>query len=231
MFVCAASMLAVRGPQDKLRIVQVGANDGRVNDPIYRIAHRFAARTSLLLIEPQRAVIPYLRENYARHPDIRIENCAVGEGGALTLYTVNEAYWGRLNVPYAKDWPVYRAPTGVTSASRAHVEKWLAKFIDTKPLPPDAITALDVPVRGLPDLVAAWPGTDRIDLLQIDTEGFDDQIIYNLRPQDSPPAAIGFEAMHLPEARLKKVTGFLSECGYVVNRYGGDALAIHARPG
>src|SRR5690606_33634297 len=99
-------------------IVQVGANDGTLNDPLHPMLRKFSARTKILLIEPQPTLIARLSENYKFHPDATIHNGAVGINRQLALYSLSEAAWADLDIPYAKEWPIYRAPPGVTSASR-----------------------------------------------------------------------------------------------------------------
>src|SRR5690606_29641816 len=86
---------------------------------------------TVVLIEPQQQLIPYLQENYRFHPSAHIVNAAIGQEGEMTLYGVKKEYWGRLDVPYAKErgWPDYRAPTGIASGSKAHVANWLKKHL------------------------------------------------------------------------------------------------------
>src|SRR6056297_1960234 len=56
-----------------LRVVQVGANDGVTNDPVFPLFQKFAR--SALLIEPQSSLIPRLRDNYSGfRGDVVIEN-------------------------------------------------------------------------------------------------------------------------------------------------------------
>src|SRR5690606_20184347 len=70
----------------EVRIVQVGANDGAINDPIYGFVRKFADRTNILLVEPQEYLLPYLEENYRFHRQKTIFNGAVGPSGVLKLY-------------------------------------------------------------------------------------------------------------------------------------------------
>ena len=58
---------------DEIGVVQIGANDGRINDPIFPFLTNHIDRTRALLIEPQSTVLPYLRSNYAKHP--RCHHC------------------------------------------------------------------------------------------------------------------------------------------------------------
>jgi hypothetical protein len=45
-----------------VNIVQVGANDGKTNDPIYDFVSDNKYKTNIILIEPAKQVTPYLRK-------------------------------------------------------------------------------------------------------------------------------------------------------------------------
>lgn len=102
----------------KLNIVVVGANDGKNNDPIYDFAMSNSGSTSTLLTEPNKPLLPYLESNYSSHPSHKVANCAIGKPGILTLYAIKQSAWASFQPNYAKDWPLYRAPTGITTANR-----------------------------------------------------------------------------------------------------------------
>lgn len=106
--------------KNKINVVVVGANDGKINDPIYNFNIEKSDKSIVCLIEPNTALLPYLKENYSSHPCYKIANCAVGKDGILSLYAIKEDFWESFQPPYAKRWPVYRAATGITSASREH---------------------------------------------------------------------------------------------------------------
>lgn len=219
--------------QDRLRIVQIGANDGRINDPLHALVATAPERIDILLVEPQPDLIPRLRASYAFHPAPGIFNGAVGQTGHLTLYTVRRECWPRLKtIDYAEDWPEYRAPTGVTSARRDHVLRWLRTHLADPRQAEESIERLEVPCVDLPTLLArtGFPGPP--DLVQIDAEGCDDDVIYNCGLDRHAPRLVRFEAKHLPDARFARLARYLGDLGYVLWRDGMEALAIHgARPG
>jgi FkbM family methyltransferase len=221
-----AALTTLLSAVEKLRVVQVGANDGTVNDPIYNFVKEFPDRTEILLIEPQKAVIPYLKASYEFHSEHTIHNGAVGPNGTLSLYAVAPEFWGRLNVPYANGWPDYRAPTGITSFSREHVHAWLKTVLKDGSCVDDAIMEICVTSASLINILNQANFPHPIDCLQIDAEGFDDMVIYNCDIKLSAPRLIHFEAAHLSPARYDDLNRFLNESGYKVWRYGGDALAV-----
>lgn len=217
------TLLACRG---RVRIVQIGANDGSINDPVYNFVKFAKDRTDILLVEPQEDLIPYLRQNYAFHPNAKVIQAAVGPPGTLELYAVEQAYWPELKpIKYAVDWPDYRAPTGVTSAERAHVHKWLNENLKVPDDADKAIRSFQVPCMDVVGLVAETGfGTD-VDVLQIDAEGFDDTVIYNANLDQIRPVIINFEIEHLSKERLTALSDYLYEHGFKMNFYDRDALA------
>ena len=215
----------------KLKCVQIGANDGKINDPLFRISRQFADRTRLLLIEPQAQIIPYLRKNYDFHPDVRIQQVAIGDPGTLTLYGVRQEIWPDLDVAYAKNWPPYRAPSGIVSGDRAHVERWLTKHLPDPARIEDAVARFDVESVTLASLVDGWSEDGSTDLLQVDVEGLDDRVLMECDLERLRPKLIMFEAFHLPRPRKKVLFDYLERNGFVLARRGLNVLALQVEKG
>ena len=219
-------MLSMLSWTQKLNIVQIGANDGSTNDPIFGFVSRFPQRTRVLLIEPQAVVIPYLKANYAFHPDHRVYQGLIGPAGSTTLFSVSEDVWNRLEVPYAKGWPVYRAPTGITSTQRDHVDGWVKKYLTDYDDHSNAIVETEAEGMPLTDLVDRMGFIDEVDVLQVDAEGTDDQVIYHCDLERSRPRVINYESANLAQSRRNALERFLEERGYVLADYRTDTLAI-----
>jgi hypothetical protein len=105
-----------------------------------------SSKTNMLLIEPNKFLLPHLQKSYSSHPSHQIANCAIGQEGMLTLYAVKSNWFDRFQPAYAKGWPQYRAATGITSANKEHVEKALIREGIN---PDDAIESLNVPCQQL----------------------------------------------------------------------------------
>jgi FkbM family methyltransferase len=210
-----------------LRVVVIGANDGKTNDPMYPFARKHAAATHVLLVEPNQPLLPFLRGHYAFHPSHQVANCAIGEEGVLTLHAVKPAYWERFQPGYARDWPPYRAATGLTSAHRAHLEKALrGEGLD----PDEAIEVLSVPAMHLADLLRSegWPAS--VDVLQVDAEGYDDVVLRNSNLEQTAPTLICFESHSLSREKLEALRRHLADLGYRLYPAGGNSLAVPVRP-
>lgn len=222
-----ASILALAASRDNLSVAIIGANDGKYGDPFYQVAaDNLGHKLSLLLVEPQSALIPLLEINYAFVPDKHIFVGAVGLEGHANIYTVKKNYWNRLRVPYGRHWPVHRAPSGIASMNRKHVEDWLKKHLPPPATPSDAIDETVVEVRDLRNILERHSMRLHLDLLQVDVEGFDDEVLYSCNLEQTQPSIIHFEQVHLSAQRRVALSSYLVSLGYQLFDLGKDALAI-----
>jgi|GEM_PF-1551589 FkbM family methyltransferase len=210
----------------QLNIVVVGANDGKTNDPIYEFVMRRSGATNILLIEPNKPLLPYLQSNYSQHPSHQIVNCAIGKEGTLTLYAVKQEVWNLFQPAYAKGWPSYRAATGITSAIKSHIEEALVR---QNLVTDDAIDVLNVPAKELKTLLEELKWPTPIDVLQIDAEGYDDVVIYNSNLSYTRPKLIYFESNNMPKEKGKSLKNYLSKQWYNSYNLGRDTLAVDSR--
>ena len=222
------SLLSLLSSAEKLNIVVIGANDGLIGDPIYNFVKKYPYRSRLLMVEPQTEFIPFLKKNYSFHPDHHVFNGAIGSGEELKLYSVNKSAWKYVAQRRQKDWPEHRASTGRTSPDRKILKKWLKKIVDKHVDVDEMITENVVPCKKLGDVLEEVDFARDVDVLQIDTEGFDDQIIYNAEIDILKPSVILFEISLLDNRKLERVKSYLEEKRYFISMLGTDALAIKA---
>ena len=222
------SLLSLLSNSEKLNIVVVGANDGLIGDPIYNFASMYPHRSRLLLVEPQTELIPHLKKNYSFHPEYYVYNGAVGPGGELKLYSVKRSAWKYVAQKRQKDWPEHRASTGRTSPDRQILKRWLKKIADDRVDVDEMIAEHVVPCKKLDDVLEEMNFSREVDVLQVDTEGFDDQVIYNAEIDKLKPNVILFEISLLDNSKLERVKSHLVEKGYFISILGTDALAIKA---
>ena len=212
--------------KNQLNIVVVGANDGKTNDPIYDFNMRWRSATNVLLIEPNKTLLPYLQKNYSSHPSHQIANCAIGKEGLLTLYAIKQKVWDSFQPDYAKGWPSYRAATGITSAIKLHLEKALIREnLD----PNSSIDILSIPAKELKTLLDELKWPTPIDVLQIDAEGYDDVVIYNSNISHIRPKIIYFESHNMSKDKGILLKRYLSKQGYRTYTVWGDCLAVENR--
>lgn len=215
------------GFREKINIIQIGANDGRLNDPLYPFAMKFRDRTRLCLVEPQQQLIPFLQNNYQAHPSLKIKCAAVGLDTKVHMYAVKKAAWPAAQPRYADKWPLYRAPTGVTSSNRTHVENWLRRVSGKGPDWVNAmIEVLDVNCIEPATLLEEFGPHECVDVLQVDCEGMDERIVSWFLAEGARPYLINFEKSRIDHAESQKVSQEMAEIGYNFFDSGRDQLCI-----
>jgi FkbM family methyltransferase len=201
---------------DSLFFVQVGANDAGPGDPIVRYASRLP--WSGILIEPQPDVFALLKRAYCAAPGkLTFENVAVGppQKKELVLYRAAEEARKSPQYSHERDSKLVSCDPTRTSSGMQIANTQLEAFT--------------VPCRTLDELLEK-NGVTSVDILLIDTEGFDDQVLRSLSLGKIAPLIIRFEHGHLSVAAIDASVHYLNEHGYTV-LYGGeqhDTIAVHA---
>ncbi|HEY8943209.1 MAG TPA: FkbM family methyltransferase [Polyangiaceae bacterium] len=198
--------------------VQIGANDGTTADPMHDLVRRH--RLPGLLVEPQPRAFQALLSNYASEAQLRFENCLLGTvDGAATFYTVRE------DVPGLPFWLHQSA-----SLDRSIVERALRVFRDVKgvrAIPADhesLIEAIRVPSMTWDELLRRHK-ISRIDVLVIDTMGFDFEIIKLLPFERIKPQIIHFEHSMLSADDQRACLELLTKQGYSLAKVAVDTIA------
>lgn len=187
-------------------ILEIGANDGMSSDPVANLLrdHNLPA----LLVEPIPEAFQRLQDNYRDRPGIRCENCAIGDrDGVFPIWRVT-----------GKDLPFWA--TQWSSFERRVVERNCRQL-----RVPHSIESVDVATLTLPSLLAKHQVIE-LGLVQIDTEGYDDQIIRLLLETELRPQVIAYEHCHLDSARRNATIDRLSSAGYRFCRVGSDTIAL-----
>jgi FkbM family methyltransferase len=220
-------MLGLLSALGSLRIVQVGANDGATNDPIYNFVMEHKLVTEILLIEPQTSILPYLEHNYSSHHNKMIYNGAIGANKELTLYSMKEEYWPLCSPPYAKEWPSYRAPSGITSSREELVVAWAKEHLPAELIADeDSIVKYTVPCTRLRELLDGLHFISKVDVLQIDAEGCDDEVVYCSSVDYFRPRLINYESKYLSPEHNHKLHAYLFDLGYKIVAYKTDTLLL-----
>lgn len=220
-------LLGALAAEGRLNIVQVGANDGRHSDPIYRFLMDHKQSTTALLVEPQPEIIGFLEEAYAGHPAASTYNGAIGAGDRLVLYRIRPDLWESFRVSYLKGAPAYRAPSGLTSGNRAHVVAAASRHLAGKVPAEEAVEELQVPCTQLRPLLVARGFPLDLHLLQVDAEGADDEVLYACNLDELRPAILNFESKHLVGERMARLQAFLSGLGYTLYQWNKtDTVAL-----
>jgi FkbM family methyltransferase len=193
--------------KDELIILQVGACDGITNDPIrYHVAK---GSTRAILIEPNPFAFARLQKTYEGLSNVTLIQTAIGErDGEAHLYRIKKTDKADSEIDFALQ---------VASFYRKHLERHDRK--------PHEIERITVPCRSLASLVAEL-GLTKIDLLQIDAEGFDAAVVRMALNMSVRPDCINFEHIHLKRADRQPLFDLLKAKGYLLGYDAWNILAL-----
>jgi len=191
-----------------LTFVQVGAFDGVTGDPLRKYIDRCG--WSGIVVEPQSTAVNQLRKLYEGNRRIVILQGAIdGKCGRKILYTV-----------HAEGVPSWAG--GLASFHRENIVKHSSLIPGVEEMireeSVECIT-FDTVLESLRD--------QRVDLLQIDTEGADGYVL-SLFPFDRVrPSIVHWEIKHLGRQEQERCLGQLASLGYRFATSGGeDMLAV-----
>jgi FkbM family methyltransferase len=185
--------------------VQIGANNGTDFDNFYEAVT--ANRLDGIVIEPVADYHEALRQAYARYPGVTPLRAAIHPSAeTITMYRV------------ASDRVEWLWQHGIASFERAHL---IAHGIAE-----DAILAEEVPCLSIGALLQKIPAGRTIDILTMDTEGFDVEILRMIDFSVIHPKILRFEDKHMDAADRVHFRRVLEREGYAVTYLAGDAIAI-----
>lgn len=207
-------ILKTLGSKPRVFFVQVGSNDGLQGDPIHDL---IISRESWsgIFIEPIDFLFQRLRKNYGDAERFIFENVAIGtEKGSKKFYYVSEKARAELDLPYWHD--------QLGSFDRSHIIRALGEQMQPY------IVEEDIECLPLQE-VFNRNQVDAIDLIHIDTEGFDYKVLSQLDIERYKPSVILFEHHLLPDDEFAKARKLLRDAGYRMLQYGNDILALRRR--
>lgn len=191
--------------------VQIGANDGVARDPLRLEVER--RRWTGVMVEPVPYVFKRLEERYGNHPRVRLEMCAIAEEpGLRPFYHVREA------APGEAIWPWYHA----LGSFKREVLLSHASFI---PDIENRVSEVQVPCVTFNDLCVR-SGLPYLDLLQVDTEGYDYEVLRSVDFEAWRPRFVMYEHHHLATADRCAARKLLTEQGYLTFEHGLDTAAL-----
>ena len=180
---------------ERLHVLQVGACDGKVGDPLYHQIRR-GSPIKATLVEPIPLNFEALKRSYEGISHVSFVNAAVGTAnGNSTIYSVkNEGRW--MGSVWAPQW---------ASFSHDHLLK--------HGVAPNEIEAQSVRTITLESLMREAE-LDFVEFLMIDTEGFDGQVVSMALEMTTPPKFICFEHLHLKPEEMDPLYNRLLSMNY-----------------
>ena len=196
--------------------VQIGAADGRRFDPIYYFVRRYGWRG--VLVEPLPDIFEMLRANYEGHEGLVFENAAVTEKEETrTISRIPLDKVGSSGVP---GWAM--------GASTLTPEKTrFASENSPEPLHDALSSAVVTEQVNCTSLAALFDrhGVGQLDVLQLDTEGYDANILRQLDFSRYRPSLINMEWQWLTDGEKQEVSSLLGDQGYSLYSCEADLLA------
>jgi hypothetical protein len=167
-------------------------------------------------------------KNYDSHDNAFIWNGAIGNNTSLILYRIKPKYYEVFKKRYLLDSPSYRVPSGFTSSIKDHVIRHAKGNLPPDILLSEAIEEIEVPCTCLENLLISLDFEfEKVDILQIDTEGMDDLVIYSSNIESLRPSLINFEHSNLPVIRLEALYEYLINLNYKIYKWStSDTVAI-----
>lgn len=190
--------------KSKIRFINIGSNDGKFWDPMYEFIKKDSWQC--VFVEPQEVPFKKLRSNFAHLEDaVFIRAAVAGKPAKKMFYSLNcsQSRWA----------------TGLSSFSRQHIVKHSDYIKDEAAKegimlsddPDDWIHEEEIDVIDYEMLLEECP-FQHIDILHIDTEGYDFEILKSI-PEKLLPTVIHYEHRHLGKNRDTCVA-YLQERGY-----------------
>jgi FkbM family methyltransferase len=188
--------------------VQIGAYDGQTVDPVNDYV--LTGKMKCLMVEPIEASFQKLRSFYDGMPNVNLIQAAIGHSdGSAIMFKVKQA---------SQSYSVPRG--GLSSFDKAHLLRHKIKEQD--------IEQVQVPCLTLKTLLAKFQLT-KVNILQIDTEGFDAEIVKMALALEQTPDCINFENSNLSLESKTEIYDLLTKSGYVHSSDTYNSLAMHQR--
>jgi FkbM family methyltransferase len=207
---------------DPFHFVQIGGNDGFIQDPIFKFIKKYPWKG--IIVEPQKDVFNNkLRRTYRLEKKVVLENIAIASSsGTKKLYklTISDSRWATGLATFDRKVLEYQIRRNYVDqrAKREGIQKGTYGNLE------DYITFEEVKCMTLSDLLVKHK-LSHLDLLQIDTEGYDFEIIKTINFSSLKPSMISFESEHLSIEDAAGCITLLTNNGYKIMQQGRDTIA------
>lgn len=183
---------------DSFYFIQVGSNDGQTGDPIFKFVKKYSWQG--ILVEPVPYLFEKLKSTYKDYSGLSFENSAIDkEDGHRTFYRVKEN-----NNPNN---PIWYDQLGSFRKEIVEKHKEAIPEFDAH------LITEEVSCISFANLLKKY-SVNKIDLLHIDTEGYDYEIIKLIPFETTPPQMIMYEHKHLGKHDQEECKKLLLGYGY-----------------
>jgi FkbM family methyltransferase len=192
-------------------VIQVGAHDGSIVDPLRAELVRRPWRG--ILVEPVPYVFERLRASYGRNPRLVLENAAIADtDGTVEIH----------HLPETSDGSVWGGYDALGSLRKDVVLKHTELVPDVE----QRLVSTTVPSLTFESLCKKH-GVQRIDIVQTDTEGYDYEVLKLIDLPRWQPGLIMYEHVHLAPAEQAEARALLTRHGYELIADHMDTIGVH----
>jgi len=196
----------------KMRLIQIGANDGEDEDPVKGLISDDLVEA--LLVEPMPEPFRILSERYRNNLLVHLRQCAIADSsGEMPLYVLADEN-GDVSLELSK---MATLDKGVASQRREMMSRLTGKALQT--------VTRTVSTARVSDLLGQvdW---DSVDIVVIDAEGWDANIVRAMLEEGITAQIIQFESMSISRREYPILVGSLVNAGYLTARSGYDSIAL-----
>jgi FkbM family methyltransferase len=186
----------------EITVLQIGANDGRGDDPIGSLIRRYKLRATL--VEPISSAFTSLVDSYRDNTGIEFFQLAIGD------------HTGELEM---------HMPLGAESELRLTQKASFSESIARKHARDGRVSRVCVPVLTFADFLER-SGLQSVTVFVVDTEGYDFHILRQLFESSLRPEIIQLEIVHLDERERNGVRNLMSSNGYKFVENQKDCVAF-----
>jgi len=207
-----------RGRQRPFVVVQIGACDGELRDPLTDVLND--PSITYIAVEPVAEAFERLQRRHGRRDRTTLIRAAIVREGQATEIVMYR--FSREACAAYPDW------FGTSSLLREHLENSLSR--NRNKLPPEldlagAIVEERVPTlsgRELKDRL----GSDQVDALLVDTEGYDHNVLASLFGVDVKPSVLQYEHRFLSDGDKEATVRLLQTLGYLLESSWEDTVGL-----
>ena len=194
-------------------IIQIGANDGKSDD---FLRSSINIDTNLLLVEPIKSAFDELEKNYNGYKNVKFINKAVDVvTGKKNIFSVDPKYYNFYEKKYkSKDvsWL-----TVLASFHKEHLEYHGVKS--------NHIQSTEIDCINFKELIEQY-NFQKLDLLVVDTEGYDDVLITNFIQNTDIRPIIILEWIHIKKNKAEELIELLKSNNYKFLKLNKDLICI-----
>jgi len=194
-------------------VMQVGANDGKSDDFLRSSINK---DTKVILVEPIESAFLDLKNNYSNFTNVEFVNKAIDiEKGKKKIYSVNPTHYDYYKKKYKSNDVSWL--TVLASFEESHLINHGVKS--------NHIHSTDVDCTTFKDLIGQY-NFNKLDLLIIDTEGYDSILVTNFIQSTNIKPVIIFEWIHMKINDAQDLIELLKVNNYKFLKVGKDLICL-----